>query len=621
MLIGTSIIKNNDLSISRLENSYGTIAETSNNYSIININHKKYLLKEFENEKIIGQEVLVSCDVELVKNHSNIYQFNFQKFLLGKNVKQALKNCSKNIIVKNNFQTNFIKKNYSNNLWLQSVILPKNSDNELTSTYKNLGLNFLFNVNGYLISTAYYLIDKIFWKWKKWNKLKSILLIPLIANIIILNFPLEIFRVFLSCCFNIFSSNYKIKINFWNKNVTIWICLLFLNPMWFLSTGFLYNFIIALFANFYYKNRKNKTFLKNLFFWSSLIIPLQAFLNYDIKFLLIFFQILIQPFLAILLFITEMTFLIPKVEIIYNFFYNLSLNVAKLFSAINLTWNIGFIEIGYYFIYYCLLYLFLKIEYRLILKTNLFLIQLILVASTININKFRNNENSITMINVGNGNSFFLHDSRGVNIFFDIGSGIGKPVTTDKDFLKFYGFNIIDAIFISHTDQDHNNNIQSVMKNNIIKAIYKNDYFFREINIKHINIKNFEFYNERNPNDSSQVLYVNWNNLKLLFTGDLPKRIEQQLIKDQNFVKLFESRGVDFLQVPHHGSKTSSSKDFIKLINPKYCFISGEHKGRLQFPNQQTIETLKLNNCRTYSTLGQNTIKFQPNSKNKIKFL
>lgn len=91
--------------------------------------------------------------------------------------------------------------------------------------------------------------------------------------------------------------------------------------------------------------------------------------------------------------------------------------------------------------------------------------------------------------------------------------------------------------------------------------------------IKELDIDNNKLYflNTKiydNENDNSNVIYFNYNNYKFLFMGDAGVEVEEDLIEKYNL------QDIDVLKVGHHGSKTSSSKEFINEINPKYSIIS-----------------------------------------------
>ena len=76
-------------------------------------------------------------------------------------------------------------------------------------------------------------------------------------------------------------------------------------------------------------------------------------------------------------------------------------------------------------------------------------------------------------------------------------------------------------------------------------------------------------------------------NNKFLLMGDASKKVEQDLIEKYN---LFD---IDLLKVGHHGSKTSSSIEFINEINPKYSLISVGKNNKFGHPNEEVLDVLE----------------------------
>lgn len=115
-----------------------------------------------------------------------------------------------------------------------------------------------------------------------------------------------------------------------------------------------------------------------------------------------------------------------------------------------------------------------------------------------------------------------------------------------------------------------------------------------------------------NENDSSIMLAINVERLKLLFMGDCGKIAENYLLKNAVLGK------VDILKAGHHGSKTSSSKSFINEINPKNSIISVGKNNRYGHPNKEVLENLE--NSKIYRTDQDGSIMFKiKNNKLRIK--
>ena len=118
-------------------------------------------------------------------------------------------------------------------------------------------------------------------------------------------------------------------------------------------------------------------------------------------------------------------------------------------------------------------------------------------------------------------------------------------------------------------------------------------------------------------NDMSLVLKVMYKNDKnhftMLYTGDISSEVEQALINDSQIKdKLID---IDYLSVPHHGSKYSSSEQFISIVNPKVSVISAGKNNSYGHPHKETLERLESVATSIYRTdeLGQITCSCKRN--------
>ena len=110
--------------------------------------------------------------------------------------------------------------------------------------------------------------------------------------------------------------------------------------------------------------------------------------------------------------------------------------------------------------------------------------------------------------------------------------------------------------------------------------------------IKELNIDNNKLYflnngDYENENNNSSVIYTELNNHKFLFMGDA------EIEKEKNILDKYNISNVDVLKVGHHGSKTSSSEDFINEMNHKYSVISVGKNNRYGHPNKEVLNILK----------------------------
>ena len=154
------------------------------------------------------------------------------------------------------------------------------------------------------------------------------------------------------------------------------------------------------------------------------------------------------------------------------------------------------------------------------------------------------------------------------------------------------------------------------LEKKLIKVLDKNNIEYTSC-INNIDLGNNKMYflNTRiysNENDNSQVAYIKINNYKFTFMWDAFTTTEKEILNKYNL------SDIDVLKVGHHGSKTSSSKEFIDEINPKYSIISVGKNNRYGHPNKEVLDN--LNDSKIYRIDQDGSIMFKiKNNKLQIK--
>lgn len=244
----------------------------------------------------------------------------------------------------------------------------------------------------------------------------------------------------------------------------------------------------------------------------------------------------------------------------------------------------------------------------------------------------------VSFLDVGQGDGIFIRSDNGMNITIDGGSTDVKNVGEYRiiPFLKAGGIGKIDYAIITHTDADHINGLLEIMEKSDIGGVkveniivplltgfteesynnFVNVAKIRGINILYIKSGEYmEFGNtkikcihpgstkEENINDYSTVLSLKYGELSMLFTGDISSKVEPK-IKNELQGKY------TFLKVPHHGSKYSTSKEFLSQINPDFSIISSGVGNSYGHPHRETLERLKENGSKILRTdmLGEITV-------------
>ncbi|WP_156403086.1 DNA internalization-related competence protein ComEC/Rec2 [Apilactobacillus ozensis] len=246
----------------------------------------------------------------------------------------------------------------------------------------------------------------------------------------------------------------------------------------------------------------------------------------------------------------------------------------------------------------------------------------------------------VSFFDVGQGDSFLIRtpfnknitviDTGGKANFMDKSNNL-KPnyasLKTSINYLKSIGINRIDNLCISHQDDDHCGDLPAFLTNMTVDrlvlplGINQNKKFMNKIlpNInktKLVFVKNdyqlinfpFTIYHPFNygigNNDDSMVLAGTFNNKKFLFMGDLSSNGEDKLIN------VYPNLNADVLKLGHHGSKTSSSENFLEKINPKLAIISAGKNNLYHHPNVETIYRLNKRSISYLSTQNYGMISY-----------
>ena len=145
------------------------------------------------------------------------------------------------------------------------------------------------------------------------------------------------------------------------------------------------------------------------------------------------------------------------------------------------------------------------------------------------------------------------------------------------------------------------------LEQKLIKVLDKNKIQYYSC-IKELNIDKNKLYflqtkEYDNENDNSNVIYTEINGYKFMFMGDAGAEKEKDILNKYNI------SNVDMLKVGHHGSKTSSSEEFIKEMNPEYSVISVGKNNRYGHPNKEVLNNLE--DSKVYRTDEDGSIMFK----------
>ena len=250
--------------------------------------------------------------------------------------------------------------------------------------------------------------------------------------------------------------------------------------------------------------------------------------------------------------------------------------------------------------------------------------------------------NEVTVVDVGQGDSIFLRSMKGDTILIDVGGKVtfgtkekwqesSQTSNAEKTlipYLQARGVSQIDYLVLTHTDTDHIGDLEEVAKCFKIKeicvsqgALTKPSFVKRLRTIKcpvhtlkagdklpmmgsNLQVLYPNKVGDGGNNDSI-VLYGKLLGSSFLFTGDLEKEGEEELMAS------YPTLRASVLKAGHHGSKGSSSEAFLDQLHPSLALVSAGENNRYKHPTDETIERFKQRHIKILRTDKDGAIRFK----------
>ncbi len=610
----------------------GQIIEIDEDSLILKLKREKVLVYISASAFSIGDIVLIKGTSYTPEEASYKGGFSYKEYLENKGIYVIFK--GKEIIkIGNSFCKEIIKDNiysyYQGKVseatfdYMKALIFGDyDLDKDIKNDISSIGISHIFQVSGFhinlIVAFLYFLLSKIF---KKILLIENIIISFLIFYMVLCGFSISIVRastmLISGYIFKRYSMNFT-KIDILCISILL---ILFINPRYIYQVGFWLSYLLTFFliicSSLLRGTNKIKNVIKITILCFFISMPIVININNEINLLSILFtpiftiiiSYIFLPYIYSILLVTNLDKL--KISVLFNRLIN---ECSKYrFLVI----KFGDINIYLLVIYYVLLiYFLIKIEGKS-LKKNSYILALVYFLLIYNINIF-NFFVEVTMIDVGQGDSILisLNNNKG-NLLID---SSGKNL----NYLKDMGIRELDYLIITHSDTDHIGSIEEIKENikvkNILCSKYDNvinskkiasgDKFFLS-DVKFEVLAPIKEYS--NLNNISVVLKVTIYNYTFLFTGDIEEEAELDLVN-----KYGNSLKCDVLKIPHHGSKSSTSKEFLNVTNPKYSIISVGENNLYSHPSNEVLE--RLNKTKIYQTAKNGNITFRINEE-KMKIV
>ena len=599
----------------------------------------KYQDKEFNNLSY-GDKIKVKGTLITPSKNTNQNTFNYQKYLYYKKIYYLVEATSINKIannhnylytIKNTLYQKINKLKSSN--YIKTLLFCDNTlSKEIKESYRINGISHLFSVSGmhinFFVSIIYLYINKI-----TYNKRIKYLITNIFIITYLILFPSS--SLLRSAVMSIlYSINYLLKLKIKKIDIlllTLGVSLL-INPFIIYDLGYIYSYTITFFLVLSSSTLKKKNKINKIIYISLLSflvsIPITIYNSYEINIICILLNIILVPIISIIILpITILTYIFPILDSILYLFTNTLEKISLFISKINITKIIfpkpSLLIIVLYYIIFLLSYQNKKYFYL-----NIILLIIIYISPYLNSNF------EVVMFEVGEADCHLIKYPYNKNtILIDTGKNEYKIKNEVIPYLKSIGIKKIDYLIITHGDEDHIGGSITLINNFQVKNVILNKGTFTDlekeliknlnkkkipyqININKINLSNHTIYllnntKYNNENDNSIITYFTYQKYKFLYMGDASITTEDNLLENYNL------NNISILKVGHHGSNTSSSKDFISQINPSISLISVGENNIYHHPNKEVINN--LSKSRIYRTDINNMVKLTINSKGILK--
>lgn len=219
---------------------------------------------------------------------------------------------------------------------------------------------------------------------------------------------------------------------------------------------------------------------------------------------------------------------------------------------------------------------------------------------------------TVKMLDVGQGDSFLIQTDT-ENILIDT-ADVGARNRLNY-YLQLSDVETIDKLILTHPHADHIGNAAYLMSQNRVRYVYDNgrasssQYYrayvsqSRERHIPRYTLREGDIFFlddgayleilsanrfDKYENDNCIVAKLVYGNFSMLFTGDAEISVEDSLFQNSN------NLSATILKAGHHGSKTSSTLDFVQAVSPQYVFISAKLNNKFGHPHAAALDNFLL---------------------------
>lgn len=252
--------------------------------------------------------------------------------------------------------------------------------------------------------------------------------------------------------------------------------------------------------------------------------------------------------------------------------------------------------------------------------------------------QYTSKDMSVTIFDVGQGDAALITTPNGKHILID--TGVWTPSGNSAETIllphfKAEGIKKLNAVVLSHPHADHIGGIITLLESIPIDTIYNSGFEYdsqlyrgymemaarKQVPVKAVHAGDLISVDEAvlimvyssgeevplaDPNQHSVILELVYGDTEFLFTGDAGQRQESRVLT--YYSDLLDT---DFLKVGHHGSRTSSGKDFLEQLSPDIAVVSLAEQNRYNHPHAEAVQRLHQTNAEIYYTSRDKALVFK----------